>query len=271
MNSFALATIVTRSVLDEFRCMKRSFELFHGSRHCWFIRCDRASKRVLSNYQNVICTNFTDALPNRPESDSSDFRRIVGEKMNAMADAWSYQQWQAVAFVDSDLVFTAPFMHNLVELDADVILTPNYYPCNKEHLEASSGVYNSGFVVARTPEFHTWWRHAFESQPERWTDQACLNDAPERFRIHTLSPSANVGFWRSAKLPEYEDIPADCQFLHVHLFQPLHNTRQWLDRSFALHCLKYLQKSAVPKHRTLASQILKSDRTGWYEASLRLC
>ena len=69
----------------------------------------------------------------------------------------------------------------------------------------------------------------------------------------------------------YDEIPADAWFLHVHFYQPLVTMRQWVDKSFALHCVKFLSRRARPEHNLLLDRILAQDQHGWYEASLRLC
>jgi hypothetical protein len=176
-----------------------------------------------------------------------------------------------VVFLDADLVFTAPFLDFVETVSGQVLLTPNYYSPAEEHFIATHGFYNSGFLCTRTRRFHEWWRQSFLSQPTRWTDQAVLNDAKGLFSIADLPPSANIGFWRSPNRFNPAPIPSDCMFLHVHLFQPLGGTvRQWIDRAFGLHCVRFLEKSAVPGHRALFEEIIRADRAGWYTPSLRL-
>ena len=267
----ALAAVVTASVLPEFLLLRRSFELFHGQGYRWFVRCDRVSEAVLSRCPDTTCTVFTEEVPERPDMESEFFRRIVGEKMNAIQSAWTAGDWEVVAFLDADLVVTAPLIGALLAHRADVILTPNYYPPSTRHLAKVHGHFNSGFLATRTRDFHGWWRDAFVSDPSGWTDQGCLNEVSRHFAIGTLDERANVGFWRSENIGAYEPIPADCIFFHVHLFQPLRTQRQWIDKSFALHCMRFLRGSAVPEHQVLYRDVLARDEAGWYEASLRLC
>jgi hypothetical protein len=272
MNSqIALTSVVTASVLEEFKFLKFSFELFHGDEYQWFLRCDRASMQALSAYPNVVCESFTDVITKRPDIESIDYRNIVGEKMKALEAAWGSGDWASVLYFDSDIIITAPAIEVISAVGGDLVLTPNYYPESTKHLASLHGIYNGGFICTRNRRFHRWWRDAFISQPHRWTDQACLNDAPHQFTIGTLSERANIGFWRSANIPLYEPIPADCEFLHAHLFQPLVTIREWMDKTFSLHCLKFLRGSPIPEHRRLLSEALARDESRWYEASLRLC
>jgi hypothetical protein len=264
MIGVALTTVVTASVLEEFRFMKFSFELFHSPGYQWFIRCDRASEAALSEYSNVACSVFTACLPERLDRHTPEFRALMREKMAAISHAWSAGEWDAVAYFDSDLIFTAPALQHAAAIDGQAVLTPNYYPPETEHLASIHGLYQGGFAFLRSKIFHQWWRDAVDAQPERWTDQACLNDARQQFTIGTLAESANIGFWRSGDTPNYREIPADCLFLHAHLYGP----SDWRDKTFALHCLKFLRKSAVPAHRILFNEILARDRSRFYAAAL---
>jgi hypothetical protein len=49
--------------------------------------------------------------------------------------------------------------------------------------------------------------------------------------------------------------------LDVHLFQPLRTQRQWIDRTFALHCLKFLRQNLVSEHNQFFSEALVKDES----------
>lgn len=266
----ALCSVVTAGLLEEFLLLKLSVELFHHREYQWFVRCDEASAEQLGSYSNIRCTIFRDHLANRPHLESKEFRTVVAEKMAVLEDAWTSHTWNSVAFLDADLILTAPFLESLHDRGSDLILTPNYYPVAKEYLIPIHGYYNSGFVVTRTQRFHNWWRGAFENNPSQFTDQWSLNSAEKHFTVCQLGPRANVGFWRSDTLGEYLPIDIDCLFLHVHMFQPLRTHRDWIDKSFALHCVKFLSTSPVSEHRSLLNEILSRDKYGWYKCSLEL-
>jgi hypothetical protein len=195
----------------------------------------------------------------------------MSEKMNAMEEAWTSGNWTSVVYFDADIVITSAVLQSISAVEGDVVLTPNYYPEESKALAFEHGHYNGGFVYARARHFHRWWLDAFKSQPWKWGDQLCLNDGYLKFTVGTLSDRANIGFWRSASFPDYDVIPLDCEFLHVHMFQPLRTRRQWIDKTFALHCLKFLQQGYVPEHSRLFYEALNMDESRWYEASLRLC
>lgn len=266
----ALCGVVTRSVLLEFRLLKYSWELFHGAGFRWFLRSDRASARALDSDADISCTVFAEEIAERPDIEGSDFRTVVAQKMNSFADAWESGTYKSVLFMDADLLITAPVLKLLRSIPGQVLLTPNYYPIGHERYNAIHGFYNSGLVLSRTKEFHTWWKEAFTSQPARWTDQAVLNDAAQRFEIGHIPSSANVGFWRSPNGLQHPPIPAECSCLHVHFFQPLRTARQWIDRAFAVHCVEHLKRSRRGRHRKLLRKILVADTLGWYRASLNL-
>jgi hypothetical protein len=267
-----IATIVTEAFLDEFAILKYSFELFHGTSYRWFVRCDRSSLPALSAHGNVSCVVFKERQPDRPAVYSDPFRAIVAEKMNVMDDAWSgVDQCRGVIFIDADIIFTAPLMPALRAMPGDVVLTPNHYPPPKQHLSPLHGEFNGGFAFTRSPAFASWWRDAYRDNPTRHNEQGCLDYAHEKFSVNRLGPEVNIGFWQSAAMLRYKPIPADCVFLHAHLYQPLTTQRDWIDKSFALHCMRFLAASTAPAHPQLFKRILSLDRYGWYDASLRLC
>jgi hypothetical protein len=272
IEDIGITTIVTESVVEEFAILKYSFELFHGPDYRWFVRCDRASLRALSAYDNVSCAVFAERHQDRPEGMSEEFLRIVSEKMNVIDDAWKARpDLRGVLYLDADVIFTAPLMDTLRATGGDLILTPNHYPVGNEHLVERDGEFNAGFVFTRSRALHRWWQEAFAADPIKNSEQVCLNAVRKHFSITCLGPEVNVGFWRSLAPPAYEPIPADCACLHVHLFQPLFTLRQWLDKSYASHCMHFLMVSPKREHRQLFDRIMAQDRHGWLDATLRVC
>jgi hypothetical protein len=272
----ALCSVVTAAVLEEFLLLKFSVDTFHERTYQWFVRSDRFSATILSNYSDISCTVFEESLMARPKSESQAFRSIVAEKMNAMEDAWNAGDCTSVAFLDADLIMTAAVLDESERYAIEVLLTPHYYPSANRNLERFYGHYNTGFAFSKTPRFHKWWRIAFAEQPDRFADQACMNEVKDHFAVQTLSERANIGVWRSSTFGnfrtfgQFNEIPSDCLFLHVHLFQPLNGPNLWIQKLFALHCLTFLRASAESKHRALFNEILARDRSGWYESTLRL-
>ncbi len=270
-----LASVVTKSVLPEFMLLKFSVELYCGLGHHWFIRGDAAICDLLKGLDNVHVSAFSTGIDSRPDLPSPEFRKIVAEKMTAIAFAWDSGEEDRVAFLDSDLIVTNDdLMTHIWNSDvADLVLTPNYYPESMKRLEELHGIYNSGFVLTRNREFHRWWKDAFERDPTGFADQRCLNEAGEAFSVHALDERSNVGFWRSLEdgfRGEFRPIPQECSFLHVHMFQPVQKPRQVLDKAFALTAVSFLSTSPDSKHQKLLEQILAGDTSGLYELALTI-
>ena len=271
MKSIALASVVTFPLFNEFCILKYSFELFHGNKFLWYIRCDQETKKLMRQWSNVRCTVFA-APSTRQAVGENEFQRVAAQKMNAIEDAWANKDIEAVAFLDADLIITTAFIEPVASSHVDLVLTSNHLPYRDQQLAPFHGYFNSGFILTKTPEFHKQWREAFISQPWLLSDQVCLNDVVRKFKIRLLNSSANIGFWHSPGSWSFEflKIPADCQFLHVHLFNNLEAHRGWVDRTFALHCLLFMVSSPVTKHRKLYNRIMTLDKSGWFAASISL-
>jgi len=255
--------------MDEFLQLKRSFELFHGVQFPWFVRCDDESMKRLATMDGVHPVSFVNQINRRPTDGTREFIGLTTEKMKTMEDAWQGGV-EYVMYLDADIIITSALLDAVLPLDAEVMLSPNYYPQKHDNLRSEHGIYNAGFILSRARNFHQWWAEAMAANPTPWSDQLCLNYAHEYFKIAETSEKANIGFWRSENCSEYEPIPSDVLFLHVHLHQPLSNIREWLNRTFALHCLRFLRSSEVLEHRLLFEDILANDRAHWYRASLLL-
>ena len=276
----ALTTIVTGSVLEEFKLLKFSWEMFHGPDYHWYVRCDEAARAALSNDRNVTCLVFTESVTRRPAVTSQPFWNIAAQKMNTMEDAWKESDWDAVIYLDADLIITASLLDSVFPLDgARLVLTPHFFPApeddfaEKYQREAKEGYFNSGFVVTDDKEFHTWWRNTYVSRVGKWFgDQRCLSSARGHFIVKMLDESANIGFWRTPfrSIPLFKAIPQNCKFLHCHLFQPLRTQLEWLNRMFALHCLEFLRSSAVLEHRIIYEQVIARDSAKWFQSSFSL-
>lgn len=269
--SVALTAIVTKAMLDEFLFLKFSFELFHGTGYQWFVRCDRASLEALTAHSNVTCVPFMDELAHPPDCESPTFVELMMQKMHVMEDAWNTGEWQGVIYFDSDIIVTAPVVTNMATIAGDVVLTPHWYPEARGYLACEHGYYNAGFVFTRDRRFHAWWQRAAQARAAGFGDQMALNEAHKSFVVGNLSSRANIGFWRSRAIPEYDPIPGNADFLHVHLFQPLRTQEDWIHKTFALHCLKYLRDSQVEAHQRLFYEILARDHSRWYHTTLPLC
>jgi hypothetical protein len=253
--------------------LKKSIELFHGTQYQWFIRCDRLSARVLETLSDVSCQIYTQSdCIDRPRSSSRDFRLIVEQKAHVISDAWEQGLWEAVIFLDADIVATSAFLERGCDIAGELVLTPNFYPEETAHYAPLHGYFNTGFILTRSRTFHDRWRRAIAGAPWRFTDQACMNEVAAEFSVGLMDDLSNVGFWRSpqARSLKFEAIRPETRFLHMHLFQPLLTQWEWVYRCFALHCLAFLAESPMENHRALLAEILLTDAKGWYAASLDL-
>jgi hypothetical protein len=297
LKRLGMAAVVTAGVLQEFELMKHSFELFHGKDCHWFIRCCSKAEQQLSGDPHVHCSVFTENFGRRFSDEEAGFNRVVEQKMLAVDDAWKSGLCDAVMFLDSDLLIISTFAQYLLKEDIEVALTPHHWHPTRLPDMQKFGFFNSGFIYTTNPQFHIWWRSAFLSQPHLYTDQQCLNDAPEKFRVTQLGEEANVSFWRCESgthaLTSYR-IPKDSWFVHVHFFQPDETSQQkisnifsrlfaqfttgkgtgfevfsfyqMLHKTFAFACLVYLKKSDDPRHQELYNLILQNDKLQIYSA-----
>ncbi len=250
--------------------MKYSFCLFHGQSFRWFIRCDAASLETLRQDPTLSLSASLPTTKTRVGNREFGFAPIAVAKVDAIADAWTAGH-NRVALVDADLLFLAPIMDTFCVADGGLALAPNYYPHNDEHLAPIHGYFNSGFLVTCAESFHSDWRQTLLSRPWTFTDQACLNDVATRYKVTMLGPEANVGFWRSRdwRTLRFEPLPDGASLIHCHFFQRLRTRADWVDRTFALHCLKSFV-GVSEKHEELLALIVDLDESGWYRSSLAL-
>lgn len=260
------AAVVTKGSLQEFRVLKATLEASHGRVYQWFVRCDEEAQEALCRQPEIRCQVFSKTQAARPELSSIEGHHIISQKMNAMEDAWREGPWEAVVFLDADLLVTKPFLDDLVSLPQEVVLSPHHFPPILRTRSLAFGRFNAGFVLTKTPAFHEWWREAFLGRPDRHLDQGCLDEAPKAFDTAELDERANVGWWRRTGMTQFAPIPADCLFLHVHLYQPVGNLNQFLLRNFALHCLEFLCNSGA--HECAVETILRLDSSGWYAGAV---
>jgi len=294
-SKIALAAVVTEGVLEEFELLRYSFELFHGNAYQWFLRCDEPVREYFQSNPNFHPKPFTERLAERIELDSADYRIVGSQKMLAMLDAWEFSSWEGAVYLDSDIVVAAPFIGELKAIPGGIVLTPHYYPTQRADWTLKYGRYNAGFAFSRVAEFPRWWRDAFLSDKMKFSDQQCLDEAPNLFKAGLTDKAFNIGFWRSAPPIDFEPIPPLAKFFHVHMFQPAKtanelidevfanefaaatgrakirtpfNSYQLLNKTFAIHCLAFLKSSACEKHRSLYDTILERDRLGLYREIL---
>lgn len=260
-----IASIVTAAMVEEYLIFRRSMELFHSERLAWCIRCDEASAKRLEHVRFASCRVFSRSINVAAQPDSALYREIMNEKILSVEDAWACGA-ESVLYCDVDMIVASEFLSDIMSGDAELALSPNYYPSESTHLNDIHGIFNGGLVLSRTPRFVAWWRKEAALYKSSFADQLCLNSASRSFSCRHLPSEYNVGFWRSVT-PTWRGgfipIPINCRLLHVHLFQPYSPIKGWIDRAFALHCLRFLRSGDNLKRNAICDIIL-SGRFGHY-------
>jgi hypothetical protein len=266
----ALATVVTQRALSEFLMLKRSLELFHGPDHQWFVRCDEATRASLAACPNVHCIVSADqcTAPDEPLF-KQGWRALMSEKMNAIDDAWNAGTWDAVLYLDSDIVVLAPFLDSALARGGQVVLTPHFRQGPGAEQISMADYYNGGFVLMREKRFTQWWRAAAAAERSHMADQTCLGRAREAFDVRDMGDTANVGWWRGRSMWDTPRLPAGCLFCHVHLFQEPHLDFELSQKVFALNCVEFLTSSSVREHQLIAQDVFALDTSGYYDTLLR--
>jgi len=267
MKNLVICSVVTERVLEEYLLMRLSFSLHHREKPRWHVRCDGAStKRLQRELPDTTTKLFTEVAPTFRSQWSPEFRGIVEQKMIAIGDAWTKLGAEAVLFLDADIVFTSTLLPILEEMDAQLVLTPHYWPIGSECEANRYGFYNTGFVLTRNPSFWQWWLKIFRRHPESFSDQWCLNLLPEGTNPSHAPPEWNVGYWRRSDPWDLPEIPVEMKFFHAHLFaEPnAENSYTCGEKDFVLQLLEYLRRRGRSSDRRLLKYILARTPNGYY-------
>lgn len=271
-----IVSVVTSALVSEYRLFRFSVELYHPKEIAWSIRCDAEAAIRLADLAFLSCETFSQPINFAANLGSELYQTIMLEKMKVMSDAWRLGA-DTVLYCDVDLVVTGDFLKAFQESSTDLVLSPNYYASGSEYLCEIHGRFNGGIVLARDATFSQWWTEQTFLLSRPFADQLCLNKSQTRFSVGVLSSDYNIGPWRSIT-PGWNggfySIPSTCKLLHVHLFRPYSSARGWIDRAFSLFCLRYLDNSSDPNHRTIANYILSGEHGRYYRHLLeisRLC
>jgi len=190
-----LACSVTESHLKEFLLLKFSAELFHECE--WFLSCDCFCYEFFKKeqYNNCLCQNLD--LQNGKvfgnEQEISNFYGVIDGKFRAVEAGIKARA--GCLLVDSDIIFTAPFIGSTNIYNADAVLSP-HYQWNSE-MDKAWGFYNVGFVYIWSLDFLKAWeeetkngRHQFEQVPIEVVART------EKFRLTIFPIGENMGWWR---------------------------------------------------------------------------
>jgi hypothetical protein len=258
----AFAAVVTKALLDEYRLFRESFRIYNGCEPRSVVRCDAAA------YDELRAMPETTAIPavaesSRPVSQwSAEFRDIVRHKMLVMSDAWRLLSPDAVAYVDVDMVATAPFLPLLGDFRAAVTLSPHFWGAEAERRSEKYGFYNSGLILARDPAFAEWWLSLFDSRPQTYADQQCLNDTPSAFDTGHFPEPWNIGYWRRRSSRDVPPIPPDTITFHAHVFAPARHVNEFEvgQKQFVAAALTMLAERDTADDRRLLAAVREIGR-----------
>jgi hypothetical protein len=119
-------------------------------------------------------------------------------------------QVDAVTYLDADLMFFSSPQPIFDEMsDRSIAITPHRYAPRWQHYEATSGIYNVGWLTFRRDDaglqaLHWWRDRCLEwckavAEDGKFGDQAYLDDWPERFdHVHVVQhPGAGLAPWNA--------------------------------------------------------------------------
>ena len=201
----------------------------------------------------------------RPVSQwSAEFRTIVRHKMLAVANAWRLHSPAAVAYIDADMVVTAPFFGMFDDFRAAVTLSPHFWGAEAERRSRVYGYYNAGLALIRDRRFAEWWLSAFDRQPESFSDQACLNEAPGAFETSHFPEPWNVGYWRRRSETDVPSVGPDTITFHAHVFAPARDVNPFEigQKAFVGTALDMLNRRDNPRDRELLQMIGDLGKSG---------
>jgi hypothetical protein len=253
----AFAAVVTRDLLAEYRLFRASFRIYNRCEPRSVVHCDAAAYEELRAMPETIAIPAV-AESRRPVSQwSAEFRDIVRHKMLVIDDAWRLLSPAAVAYVDADMVATAPFLPMLAGFRTALTLSPHFWPHEAERRSAEYGFYNSGLILARDRAFAGWWRSVFESRPATFADQQCLNDASTAFDIAMFPEPWNIGYWRRRSRRDVPPVPPDAITFHAHVFAPPRDVNEFEvgQKQFVAAALDMLAARDLPEDRQLLAAV----------------
>jgi len=129
---------------------------------------------------------------------------------------------RGVLLADCDITFIAP---NTETYYGDVVLSPNFCGDLQKLTRSNDGKsklplylrdspFNAGHTMTRSLEFCEWWINAFENaNPEDFTEQTALEQAPRMFDVAYFDERDNFGKWRF-KCPA-----PNVRTVHIHIHE----------------------------------------------------
>src|ERR1043166_347829 len=140
--TIALAAVVTKDLLLEYRLFRASFRIHHGFEPLSVVHCDAITYDFFRGLPGTIAIPTVPRVDRPASQRSSEFRAIVRHKMLAITDAWRLLSPDAVAYIDADMVATAPFFKMFAAFLAPLTLSPHYWGGEVERRNRMYGFYN---------------------------------------------------------------------------------------------------------------------------------
>jgi hypothetical protein len=209
--------VATANLKDEAEVLLRTLRLFHDEPV--YIICDKETRIHLNKMQ--LCDNVKfktsaekehlDAIQEKVFEGHScvanDIHHApsIVKKMEAMDFALKLHD--NTFFLDTDIIV----LDNLQEyFTAEIVLSPHFYPKEKQHKGFEFGFYNAGYLFCANKGFPRFWRHLYLTD-STFFEQECMNRISDYYNIQTFNKRHNVGFWRG------EALPIEAKSVHTHI------------------------------------------------------
>lgn len=209
--------VATKNIKDEAEVLLKTLRLFHDEPV--YVICDKAtrehlaSQKLFNNVKFKTCAEeeHLEVIQKKLFDGHSCVANNVHnapailKKMDVMDFALKYHS--NTFFLDSDIIV----LDNLQEhFTSEVVLSPHFYPIDKQHKGFEFGFYNAGYLFCANKGFPKFWRHMYLTD-STFFEQECMNRISDYYNIQTFGKEHNVGFWRG------EALPAKAKSIHTHI------------------------------------------------------
>ena len=209
--------VATENIKEEAELLLKSLRQFHDQPV--YVICDKATRvhlakqglsdnvtfRILAEQEHLDKINEEIFKSHKCIANKIHSAPCIFKKMDVMD--FALQHHANTFFLDADIIV----LDNLQEyFEAKVILSPHYYPSDKEHKGFEFGFYNAGYIFCANKGFPKFWKHVYLNDSS-FFEQECMNRISDRYNIQTFGEEHNVGFWRENELPK------KAKSIHAHI------------------------------------------------------
>lgn len=209
--------VATANLKDEAEVLLRTLRLFHDEPV--YVICDKETRIHLKRMK--LCDNVKFKTSAEKEHLDTIQEKVfeghscvandihhapsIVKKMEAMDFALKLHD--NTFFLDTDIIV----LDNLQEyFTAEVVLSPHFYPKDKQHKGFEFGFYNAGYLFCANKGFPRFWRHLYLTD-STFFEQECMNRISDYYNIQTFRKEHNVGFWRG------DALPIEAKSVHTHI------------------------------------------------------